>query len=438
MPLNGAVGELGYARRHARRELAARALDLSAMGGDDRADAFTRAAYFAGELIGRNLVDRSDAGDQLTGASIANGLFAELGADEIQEELAASLAAGCEAAREALKAEQELEPEDTKQKAHPKITFGTLADLRKKEFAPLKYVVPGILTEGCTVLAGRPKIGKSWMGLDIALAVASGGQCLGGRRCEQGDALYLALEDGERRLQRRIDKLLSPFGGQWPARFQYATSSTGVGCGDALIEQLEAWCASVAKPRLIQIDVLARVRPPVSNKVPAYDADYKALASLTDLAARRSLATVVIHHTRKGVSDDPVDQISGTLGLAGAADAFLVLQRSGQGTTLTGRGRDIEDLDLAVAFDRGSCRWSILGAASEVHRSSESASVITALRKAGQAMSVKDILTATDYDDREALDKLLSRMVERGELSRSKRGVYDLTPLSEGSEVRNF
>src|SRR5689334_12578773 len=82
--------------------------------------------------------------------------------------------------------------------------------LRCKEFAPIRYIVPAYIAEGCTLLAGRPKLGKSWLMLEIGLAVSRGGTCLGGIACDQGDVIFLALEDNERRLQRRIDKILGP------------------------------------------------------------------------------------------------------------------------------------------------------------------------------------------------------------------------------------
>src|SRR5215210_144378 len=85
--------------------------------------------------------------------------------------------------------------------------ISSAAELRRKEFPPIRYVVPGYIAEGCTLLAGRPKLGKSWLMLDVGLAVAAGRICLGETACEQGDVLYLALEDNERRLQRRIDRV---------------------------------------------------------------------------------------------------------------------------------------------------------------------------------------------------------------------------------------
>src|SRR6516225_5411018 len=95
------------------------------------------------------------------------------------------------------------------------------ADLQKKTFPPIKYVVKGLLPEGLGMLAGRPKIGKSWAALDIGSAVASAdGTCLGGLEVEHGDVLYCALEDSHRRLQSRLTKLLGAYKDEWPRRLQ--------------------------------------------------------------------------------------------------------------------------------------------------------------------------------------------------------------------------
>jgi AAA domain-containing protein len=105
----------------------------------------------------------------------------------------------------------------------------TAAELQKKEFADARYVVPQLIPEGLTLLCGRPKVGKSWAALEVAISVASAEcfTCFGGRKiekAEKGAVLYAALEDNQRRLQRRIDKLLSPFSKKWPSRLTLATS----------------------------------------------------------------------------------------------------------------------------------------------------------------------------------------------------------------------
>lgn len=100
--------------------------------------------------------------------------------------------------------EEEIPDEAPKPKPPAYLSGTSAATLMTMEFPPLKQVVPGFLVEGLNVLAGAPKQGKSWLCLDCADAVADGGLAFGSVRCEQGDVLYLALEDGRPRLQRRL------------------------------------------------------------------------------------------------------------------------------------------------------------------------------------------------------------------------------------------
>ena len=73
-------------------------------------------------------------------------------------------------------------------------------------FEPIKWVVPGYISEGFLVLAGRQKLGKTWLAIDMALAVATGGAAIGSIICEQGDVLYVDMENGPRRIQNRINQ----------------------------------------------------------------------------------------------------------------------------------------------------------------------------------------------------------------------------------------
>src|SRR5215212_5594962 len=84
----------------------------------------------------------------------------------------------------------------------------TAAELMEMEFEPTRWVVPEVLPEGVTLLVGKPKKGKSWMGLGLCEAIATGGVAFGVKHVEQGDTLYLALEDNPKRLQKRLRKIL--------------------------------------------------------------------------------------------------------------------------------------------------------------------------------------------------------------------------------------
>src|SRR5215217_8368001 len=128
-------------------------------------------------------------------------------------------------------------PPEWKRRSTP--TTITAAELMAKEFEPTRWVVPDVLPEGVTVLAGKPKKGKSWMALGMCEAVAAGGVALGTRRVEQGDTLYLALEDNKKRLKKRLQKVLN--GATAPDNMHLHTEWPRLDEGGA--EALDAWLA---------------------------------------------------------------------------------------------------------------------------------------------------------------------------------------------------
>ncbi|MGC2824639.1 MAG: helix-turn-helix domain-containing protein [Pseudolabrys sp.] len=159
------------------------------------------------------------------------------------------------------------------------------------------------------------------------------------------------------------------------------------------------------------------------------------------MASERGLAVLVLHHTRKMEAEDPIDTISGTLGLAGCADTALVIARTAQGTTLYVRGRDIEEAEHAVIFDKHSCRWTILGYASDVHRSNERGKILSALADASEPMSPLDIALSTGMSPNNVW-QLLHKMAQDGEVTKLSRGKYQhpdraiQTPDKDDKSVR--
>ncbi|WP_372358483.1 AAA family ATPase [Xanthomonas axonopodis pv. cassiae] len=78
-----------------------------------------------------------------------------------------------------------------------------------REFKPVQWALQDILPEGVTILSGPPKCGKSWLVYQACVAVATGTPLWAGRAPEiAGDALYIALEDNPRRMQRRLQKVI--------------------------------------------------------------------------------------------------------------------------------------------------------------------------------------------------------------------------------------
>jgi RecA-family ATPase len=293
----------------------------------------------------------------------------------------------------------------------------TANNLQSKDFPPLRYAVNGFLAEGVTLLAGKPKIGKSWMALDFAMAVATGSVALGSVKCRQGRVLYCALEDNHRRLQRRMRQLYGTVD-HWPTDLHFATQVKRL--DDGLVDDLRNWIEA-HRAKLVIVDTFAGVRP--HSRREGYDADYAALSPLQEMAGQMGIAILVIHHLRKMLGDDPFDMISGTTGLTGAVDTAFVLNRGKQGVTLYGRGREIEEMEQAVEFVGGT--WKLLGDASVVRRSEERNEILDILENAEKPMGPKEIADALGKPENN-IKQLLFKMKNDGEIRIVARGRYSI------------
>src|SRR5262245_20142860 len=303
------------------------------------------------------------------------------------------------------------------------------SDFQAKAFDPLRYVLPGLIPEGASLLVGRPKLGKSWLVLDLCIAIADGRSALSALPPAAGDVLYLALEDGERRLQRRMATLL-PNANAWPSRLTLATRWKRANEGG--LADIRDWCQWAERPTAVVVDTLEKFRslPSVrSLRQPYYDA----VMQLQKIAAECGVAVIVVHHQRKTGADDPFDTISGAAGLGGAADTILILKRTERGAVLSVRGRDVEDSETLLTFDKQSCRWSVCGP-DVAPLSDERAAVMSLLVQADGPMKVADIVGATG-SNRAAVDTLLHRMVADGEIERVMPGHY---ACKTGKTVRSI
>jgi DNA-binding NarL/FixJ family response regulator len=300
----------------------------------------------------------------------------------------------------------------------------TAADLMEEDLPPVRWAVPGILPEGLSLLAGKPKLGKSWLALGLAVAKASGGVALGKIPVERGEVLYLALEDNRRRLQNRLRKVLD--GSAAPEGLHIATEWARVDEGGA--EALDDWLAVHPDAGLVVVDILKVVRPRVSGNRGIYDADYEALQSMQKLAGTHGVTVLVVHHTRKMAASDPVDEVSGSTGLSGGADGIMVLKRDrGKADAyLHVTGREVEEeAELALRWDAGLASWTLAGDAEEYRLSQERRSLIEVLGAAGGGMSPKDIAEGLGKSVG-SVKVLLGEMVKAGQVSNPSYGKYVL------------
>ncbi len=291
-------------------------------------------------------------------------------------------------------------------------------DLESLDPRPLRFAVPGVFPEGLTVLAGAPKRGKSWLILDVCLAIAAGGKALGAIDVIPGRTLYLALEDSDRRLQARGRHLLG--GRPFPAMFSYATSLPDPG---RLIKMLETFCATHTDTRIIAIDTLARVRPPQPKHRQAYEWDYAVGAALKKVADEYRVSLVAVTHTRQLAAADFVEAVSGTSGLTGAADTIVVLDRArGQDDgVLRVTGRDVDEAEYALRMVGGA--WQLLDRPPvDPALSDRSVKVLDFV--AGRGRVRADDVAAGLRLDLQTARTYLALLVDSGRLERPERGVY--------------
>ncbi len=298
----------------------------------------------------------------------------------------------------------------------------TAAELMDMEFEPTRWVVPGVLPEGLSLLVGKPKKGKSWMALGMCEAVAVGGVAFGTKRVEKGDTLYLALEDNKKRLKKRLQKILN--GAAAPDNMHLHTEWPRLDEGGA--EALDAWLTEHPDARLVVIDTLARIRKEGRGQN-IYAEDYAALEQLLPLASKHGVAIVVVHHLRKMAASDPLDEISSSTGLTAGVDGFLILRRTpgSKGPTLYVDGRDIEEpTEYALIWNLNTATWTIEGEAEEVHISKERADILLTLNRNGQPMTpreVTDAMPGTKYNN---IKYLMWTMLGSGQLLKDDKGRY--------------
>ena len=209
--------------------------------------------------------------------------------------------------------------------APPGMVWQRASDLQHEVIEPIRWCIPGLISEGLFTLAGRPKKGKSMLALNLAMAKATGGLALGKFQVEvPGDVAYLALEDGKRRVKYRIEQLMAPETA-WPERLwlSYLAPRTDTG----LTDELSKWADGKAHPALVIVDILARVTPHLSHKGNAYDAEYQVMAALMDWASQRQIALGVITHTTKAKADNIFETVMSTTANVGATATNMLLVR---------------------------------------------------------------------------------------------------------------
>jgi hypothetical protein len=305
-------------------------------------------------------------------------------------------------------------------------TFEQLAEVAMD---PVRWVIEGVLPEGLCILAGKPKVGKSWLTQSWCLSVANGTPAMGCFKTAQGKVLSVSLEDSARRFKSRMMMLLDGekapgnafFVNEWPSMPHAAT-------------MLRKWLDENGDTSLIILDTLGKIQGKRQSKGNAYYSEYEDIGSLQTICHEYRVAMVVVHHLRKGEADDDIEAVSGTIGLTGAADTIALLRRPDREKTagkLIIHGRDISDKYYDIEFQKENGLWLYKGDASD--DLSEGSMDVIDLMQDGVPRSKGEIVKklygeAADWKTRRKLENIVLSLKERGILCTSAlgRGKYVL------------
>ena len=317
-----------------------------------------------------------------------------------------------------------------------------MRSLMTEDIPPLKFAVKPILPEGLVCIAGRPKAMKSWQMLKLCFCVENGLDYLG-HNVEQGNALYLALEDSKRRLKERTFKLKHNDVQYFPT-----TDIEAPYLNNGLEEDLQRWIDGVKNPKLIVIDTLARVKQRVSgfNKGTAYDQDNELLRRIQQLAITNGVCIAFITHLSKAQQDYSFDKITGSVGLQGMTDAMWLIDRgdNSPNASITGRGRDILDFQYAVKWNDETMTYDFVGNKFEIELNENRKMILDAMKELKRSGKIEvrpiDIIkhlgATSNSKEGKRISRTIQRMASNYEIT-SVVGKYGLYKLNSEEDINH-
>jgi RecA-family ATPase len=271
---------------------------------------------------------------------------------------------------------------------------------------------------------------KSWTALKIAYDVQNGNKFLG-HDVEQGDVLYFALEDSQRRIKDRVLKL----GYERKKHPQILLANDVPYLKYGFETCITNWIESKQNPRLIIIDTLARIKPRVArNSGTAYDQDNELLSGIQKIAIQNNITVAFITHLSKASTDYSFDKIQGSVGIQGMTDAMWLIDRGDNtnNASIVGRGRDINDFEYAVKWNADTWCYDFTGNLEIVQKTENRLEVINAMKELSvkqKEIAPRDICKhygfTSNSKDGKRISKTMQRMLGDSELIKgNKYGTY--------------
>jgi hypothetical protein len=302
----------------------------------------------------------------------------------------------------------------------------SILDLQKSILPDTPWIAVNLLMPGLVLLVGKPKVGKSWLVLGLALDVARGLRALDYFEVPQPvGVLLLALEDSDRRLQNRLKQLLPD--SDAPANVRYATAWPTLDPGRIPngLGAIEAHLDKHPDTKLVVLDTIQKVRAAKKSVGSDYEQDYRFFEALQRMAIDRGIVIFGLHHQKKMAENDVFDSVLGSQAIMGVSDACLILEKArGENDGLLHvTGRDIpEDGTFSMTFDKATCSWSCNGRQNDIKRRKEWEDILDAMPST--PCSISDLVEATGLKYT-TISERLRVMLKNGWVDRSvQRGRY--------------
>lgn len=307
----------------------------------------------------------------------------------------------------------------------------TLMDMK---LPPTKFCVETLLPQGISILGGAPKIGKSWMVLDLCVRIAKG-EAIWNLSTQKGTTLYLCLEDPLNRIQQRLCMLTD----EVPENAYFATAAGTL--ADGLCEQIRNFVSEHPDTVLVAIDTFQIVRANTTDT--SYANDYDDVRKIKQLADELEISILLVHHLRKQGDGDPLNKISGTTGISGAMDAIFVLDKSKRNAdtaTLFCTGRDIEYREMEMRLSKEDCVWNLVSDSLEnpqMKLPNEMVALIEFMKAQKSFSGTNSEFTElfNSYYGKKLSAKSLKQMMNRWRYSLEEQGVQFTNRRSNGQRL---
>lgn len=307
----------------------------------------------------------------------------------------------------------------------------TLMDMR---LVPTRFCVETLLPQGVSMLGGAPKIGKSWMVLDLCIRIAKG-EKIWNLTTKKGTTLYLCLEDPLRRVQERLNRITDEVP---PNVFFAVTAGT---LTDGLDDQIRNFVSEHPDTVLVAIDTFQIIRNRTADT--SYANDYEEVRQIKALADELGISVLLVHHLRKQGDSDPLNKLSGTTGISGAMDTLFILdksRRNAAGATLICTSRDTGYRELELQLSPETCVWNLVSDSLESPQlilPEEMNSLIAFMKEkisfSGTNSDFADQFSA--YYGKSVSVKGFKQMMNRWRYSLEERGVFFENRRSNGQRL---